>query len=710
MLRIFGTRRMAVIAVCITAAMTPVVAADTSEEVIEATLNGLQITLDAKTGGVVGLSSGETKMLDAVGGGIVDIAYPIEQFHALRLAPRFGQDAKITQSDKAVTIEWSHLPASRDLPVPGEVKVAVTLAAADDGKSVAMKCRVDNNTTQPIRQILFPDLSGLLPFGGEQQTQLRLGGAVVNPFTILKRNPAAAPFYAEDPVLSGRFFNYRNAYHPHLMRWMDFGDLKNGFSLWQRAWGWDPLWGVWVRRDETDGKVRLACVHNVNVATNNSWESGEYLITPHSHGWAEGIEPFRKWVQQNLTRPVAIPDHVRDGLGFRSIFMTRGMPPNTAEDVVYKIEDMVQVATEAKAHGLDEMSPWFWCPYFQLPFQTLPLLGTDESFAAAIQDCRKAGVNVSPFISCFILSSPSADRYGLKVIKRTSFSGWTYHHEMIPMFNPGYTDAHETIQVNQDDVQWQDDVFKNWSKMNDLGVPSLVWDVYGYGYQPAKITPSVYDLTQRIREAAIQKDPQAVFAAESCSNLELEAAQIDYTWNWMTWDDRRAFSSAFPAPRLNININQDPSAVWRGFMDNYYLNVMPNRPGDINGSAKIADYPEVSQALKQCAKLRKQFLPYFVEGTMIGECALAEPSPHAYVTAYVLPKKMLLIAYSVGHEEMLSLKADLQPWLSSTSEYEVKQYDLEGNLEKTAKTSSDWQTTTESPGQGKILIYEFVAP
>ncbi|MBN1910030.1 MAG: hypothetical protein JW818_09850, partial [Pirellulales bacterium] len=365
---------------------------------------------------------------------------------------------------------------------------------------------------------------------------------------------------------------------------------------------------------------------------------------------------------------------------------------------------------EAKAHGLDEMVPWFWCPYFQVPFHTLPLLGTDESFAAAVRECRELGVNVSPFISCQVLANPSAEHYGLRIIKGGTFSGWTYHRDLIPMMNPKYADAHETAPVNQADLRWQDDVFNLWSRMIDLGVPSLVWDVYGCE-QDKRISPNVYDLTVRIRKVAAQKDPQAVFAAEACSNLEFEAAHIDYTWNWMTWGDRRAFGSAFATPRLNVNINQDPTAVHLSFMDNYYLNVMPNRPGDVNGSAAIADYPALSKALKQCAKLRRQFLPYFLEGTMIGECVLTEPCPGSHITAYVLPKKMLLIAFSWGHNKSLSIKADLKPWLPSTSgEYEVKTYDMDGHLGQTGRTSADWQVTTEPLGQGSILIYEFTTP
>ena len=52
-------------------------------ELVSVTLNGLEIGIDAETGGVLTLSyPGPGKMLDAASGsaGIVDVAYPIKKF------------------------------------------------------------------------------------------------------------------------------------------------------------------------------------------------------------------------------------------------------------------------------------------------------------------------------------------------------------------------------------------------------------------------------------------------------------------------------------------------------------------------------------------------------------------------------------------------------------------------------------------------------
>jgi len=275
------------------------------------------------------------------------------------------------------------------------------------------------------------------------------------------------------------------------------------------------------------------------------------------------------------------------------------------------------------------------------------------------------------------------------------------------MFNPPYADAHTVARADQTDNKWRNDVLKMCTKMMGWGSASLVWDVY----KCRNLSPNLYDLTREIRELARRKDAQSVFAAESCSPLEFEANHIDYTWNWIDWEDRRPLVSAFPTPRINVNINYDPITVRMSFMDNLYLNVMPSRPGDVNGSAMIADYPDLSKALKQCDNLRKQFLPYFIEGTMIGECVLAEQCPGAHITAYVLGKRMLLMALNREEDKSLTIKADLKPWLPSASGgYIVKTYDMDGNGSQSGETSTDWRRATKSLGRGDMLIYEFVTP
>ena len=61
--------------------------------------------------------------------------------------------------------------------------------------------------------------------------------------------------------------------------------------------------------------------------------------------------------------------------------------------------------------------------------------------------------------------------------------------------------------------------------------------------------------------------------------------------------------------------------------------------------------------------MRKQFLPYFTDGVLIGNCLLTEPSPGVRLSAYVLPDRVLAIVLNQGAEGELTFGYDLAGWL-----------------------------------------------
>ena len=188
---------------------------------------------------------------------------------------------------------------------------------------------------------------------------------------------------------------------------------------------------------------------------------------------------------------------------------------------------------------------------------------------------------------------------------------------------------------------WQDEVLAGCKHLADEGLPSICWDVY----LGRKEEPNLFTLTRKIRALAKQKDPESTFSGEASNNLELESEALDYTWNWVpSYVDYRAFTSVFPSPRLNVNVNHSVADASLAFMDNLFFNVMPRKtPYGVNGAGTIEQYPEFSKTLKQCADRRRQFLDYFTGGTLIGECLLAEDCPDAHVSSYVRPGKALLL-------------------------------------------------------------------
>ncbi len=204
------------------------------------TLNGLDITLDNQTGAILQLDypgPGTLLDADAAEAGLVDVAYPIEQFEPLRLAARHSRDAVIEESPGRVVIRLGELGPSRDnFSIEGQVATTVTLQADPDGCSLILSCEIENRSPRAVRQVIFPELRGLVPIAGPDHTILKSCGFGSAPFRELVV-PEADQWYAQNSSTvehkSGGMFSTMWG------RWLDLGGLTGGLSLFPQRWGWD---------------------------------------------------------------------------------------------------------------------------------------------------------------------------------------------------------------------------------------------------------------------------------------------------------------------------------------------------------------------------------------------------------------------------------------------------------------------------------------
>src|SRR5438874_551088 len=96
-------------------------ATDAHETAYKARLNGMDLWFDRQTGGLEYLSSSATGVvLEGRRGqsGLLDLAYPTNEFTPLRLASRFSE-AQVLPEGHGVTIKWGSLGPSRvNFPLP----------------------------------------------------------------------------------------------------------------------------------------------------------------------------------------------------------------------------------------------------------------------------------------------------------------------------------------------------------------------------------------------------------------------------------------------------------------------------------------------------------------------------------------------------------------------------------------------------------------
>lgn len=673
---------------------------------VRATLNGAQLDFDGDTGALLRLSySGVGDLLKATPerASLIDLAYPHAKFEVLRLASRYSRGAKVTASSKAVVVHWDRLGMSRtNFPVEGSVSATVTITAAPDGRSLIFTASVHNQSSNAVRQVLFPDLMGLVPVGEAAETMLRHSLGASRPFIDLAPNEGklAEQYMTENAAFSAEYKS-GGLFSTMGLRWLDYGSLQGGLSLYSRQWGWDEPITVRLHLSEVEQKLRLLVRNDMNLAPGQQWQSQEFWLTPHTGGWAKGIEPFRAWAKQNYKRQFPLPKRVRDGIGFRTIWMCQ-IYPNDPQDAVFKFSDLPALARESAAHGLGEMVMWGWAPGFERPLPPpFPHLGTEQELYDAVKACKQLGVTVSPFISVVQATRANAPRYGLAVGDN---NGWTYHTELVPRWNPPYASQLACVGIPTSNPLWQEDVFVSCKKLVDNGVPSLGWDQY---WTTTAAEPNMQSLTRKIRGYALQHDPEATFCAEQLWNIEIDSGYLDFTWNWGGWRDCAALTSVLPTPRVNSCIDHSPLAVRKVFADNLYVNIMPRRKESANATDWIINYPEMSRALKQCAARRQQFLPYFTEGTFIGGCLLAAPCPGAHTATYVLPDRLLLVLINESAPRKVSFTADPRAWLPEGEGWRVRAWNADGKrLSESKLHGPAWRAKTPHMAAGEMMFYE----
>lgn len=704
------------------------------------TLNGLEIGLDSENGGIVSLGypgMGRILETDAATAGLLDVAFPLADYVPMRLATRFSR-ARIDEKPGRVTISWDELAPSRThvkLPA-GSAKASVTLTAAPDGRSVLLRCRIENRFSEAIPQILFPDFSGLRPVGPVADARLTMARGSVNPFTLRAESRHRGAFW---PVDSGWRVYEATAYSygPNVLSWLDYGSLHGGFSLFLKKWRDvdcrrpDILTLVTEREPE---RMRLALWQPGRIGPGETWQSADHVLTPHEGGWAKGIEAFRNYVAQ-VNPPHEIPRRVREGLGYVSIWMS-SQQETVPERAEMRFADLPRIARDTKAHGLDELVVWRWCHHLQLPVPIRDVLGTSEEWIGAIREAHGMGVNISGAIGVHLLSHSQLPRYGVAYVQRNA---WNFHRDLIPNFNPSYLRGlpfdHAGQTVPPSNPLWQDDVVKALTTWIDRGLTSFTWDVFGGGGPDGPLSSRYEDNTalietaKRFRAAAKKLDPQSSFSGEtnSITGLEWDGEVMDYTWNWISnqvkeghlttttyleYIDAAPLHNVLRSPRLNTIVQDSPVALKKAFADGAYINFLLRKPDGENGSAILGEKPVLSAATREAAARRKQFLPYFTDGLLVGDCVLAHPAS-LFVRGHVRGDASMLIVVlndgAAAHRETLELNLAL--WLKAGT-CRLTRYDEHGASDGTedlvvaAGRTVPLKSRLLQPGEMEFLVIE----
>lgn len=686
---------------------------------IKTALNNNEIVFDAHTGGILCLkTSNGVKIIDTdrETAGLIDLAYPLDNFGPLRLATPYSKIKSIDINENNVIIDYSSLgPSRKDAGYQGDVSAKIILTAHEDGKSVVFEAQVENHTDKLVPQILFPDFKGLVPVSGNENTWFRRGGVKIRPFLEIGKNQ----YNGVNNFWRGcwwEHFSPRGIYGfgswwggTALGRWAHYGSMKGGIGVYDEGWYPDAEHSVYLRICEDKPERARMCFTRENPMWNHmegnlqikpddgvkphaTWKSARFIVTPHSGGWPKGIENYRGFVQTH--DHIKLPDHVKNEIGFKTIFMAESQEYNQ-DRCEYLWRDLPGLAKECKEAGISEIMCWSGNEGFRLPIPMRILLGTEDEFAAAMKECKKIGVNVSMFISVNTLEPETSKKFGGA---GTVGSGWSYHTEAIPAQNPGYFTSYAGSPINTSNEEWQDAVLESVDTLIEKGALSISWDEY-IKYPGAR---TIDYLAEEILKRTKTKNEMATFATECTTTYETESLLIHYTWNWreitvgLFNTAHRMADYAAPAlsvwktPRMNLNVEDDPAKIIKGFTDNFYLNFMMRKPDRIWGSARFSDYPHTHRLIMDLSNLRRRFLPYFTQGLLLGDGIMDKDWTVLHTAGYLLEDKILLFVFNDRKRTYREVKVgiELGQWSDNDikcGEYSI--YNIRGERESTEDIS-----------------------
>ncbi|HIS70156.1 MAG TPA: hypothetical protein IAA58_12425 [Candidatus Gallacutalibacter stercoravium] len=687
------------------------------------TINGTTLTFARDTGALTALSNPACGRLVRGGRGLIDVAWPVKLRYEILRADPCGKHKpcppEIEGDERGVTLTWQALPMNTVMPqlpeLEGGVWAQVRITPWEDGKSLCLSCRVENRSQTPVRQVLFPDLSGLLPVAGTDGTRFTGLKGYALPFRELRdEGDMKDQFYASKPSLCGKFYPAGGYFGESMRvgRWYDFGGLSGGFSLYCRHWGYGPDDAndmgrqdvAWVKLNNLENTLRIANVHYMTLQQGQVYESPCYILTPHAGGWAQGVGPYKQWVDQNKHRVVPPPKRITEALGFRTIWATEQYPDDP-DAAIWPYESYPLVAQDMLEHGLNILNVWGMCSWI-LPMGEQSFFQNQGGFAKLKEvaaQLRSMGVRLSPLISVLSLWEEMRQRYGYEKNDGSSL-GWSENLKGVPNFTTPYMERYCCAFLhNQDNPLWIQDVKDAFRFLRDqLGVPDICWDQYVLDKRV------LYDIIDEYRRETQAIDPDADFSGESTFFFEADIDQLDYTWVWIYRNgdmrqDTAPYSYVVETTRPQMNVDSNPIYAKYCFMDNVMMNVYPSKPDNINGSAFIREVPALSQALKQCAALRKAYLPYFTQGKILGDCVLSQDCPGARVTGYVRGDKSVLFA--VLRQTEAQVHFDLSPFLCA-GEYDVDIRDADDKTIALCRTE-DKGCLTLSGEIGDLFVLEF---
>ena len=401
------------------------------------------------------------------------------------------------------------------------------------------------------------------------------------------------------------------------MKWLDFGDADDGFTLYRRSPRYTTQ-GLLVQRPDQATEPRGPALGAVPLA--RAWpELGQRRRRPPA--------AYRRLVRRGRGVPAVRqgPLCLRRSTAHREALAIRSLGP-----AVRNAPATLPLPGPARVRGRGGR------PVARSGRGRVLALVAEERVpdrprrparhrgrAAYLHRCREMGVPISLFVSHHILrdtDETDPDWLHRNKTGQAVVWNWTYSSDYIPKFPVLFAATHSMVGAPALSLGWRETGLNEYRRAVDLGAESICFDVfYAWGEPTTARAPTASPTRRASGSSSSPVRPGGSSASDARRAASPASGRASSrSWSWTTWDWRNAYDVAdcapfryvFPQFRLNANVGAHPRGPAVAFMEDALLNVMP---GGLL-TERLADHPRLVDLLRRLTTLRHRFLPFFTEG------------------------------------------------------------------------------------------------
>lgn len=561
-----------------------------------------------------------------------------------------------------------------------ELDVSVEFRIWLTGREIHWRARIDNRDRITIAELFFPEIQGIqqLESDGDADLIWPLGAGIRIRDIVGSLQPRVDHLVAiETPVSTAADPVLETTYpFPATMPWFEISNGRRGLYFGSH----DPRFELGALRVsrlfQQGGSLRAGFVKYPFVGPNSVWESGEFVVCPHSGTWHQGAAVYRTWAS-SWNRPQEKPEWARAMKGFFLVIMRQQYGT-----VMWRYADLPMLYQEAHANGMDTLGLFGWTEGGHdngyPDYRPDPDMGGETALKAGIAEVQRRGGRVVLYINGHIMDASSEfyRNHGGQVASRTLWGDPWYeqynkagHSSFLRYFN-------KRLFAPADDGQplWRKTMVNRALQVLGYGADGVIVDQLGAYCYPC-FGPTCSDrpslagpqgriaLARDLRRAIKASRPSAGFMTEI--PLDFLAPFVDMYHGW--GPGHQLGPDAFPqmlrytfpemiltsrhqAPR--IDRKQANFILAYGFRPElevrYQADALAVRKGD---------YPELRDYLGKIGALRDRHWDLLGTGTFLDDRGLQNDSPAITATVFGAGDRRAVVAWNnTSTEQPLRVK------------------------------------------------------